>query len=106
PSWAAFDSTTGALTGTPTQSMVGMSADVTITASDGSSTASIGPFTIVVTTAAIAPGSIALSWDPPTDSAQSPLSQLAGYYIYYGTSSDDLSQSVLVFGGGTTDYVI
>lgn len=106
PSWATFDSTTGQLAGTPSQSMVGMSADVTITASNGASTASIGPFTIVVTTATIAAGSIALSWEPPTDDAQTPLDELAGYYIYYGTSSDDLSQSVLVFGGGTSDYVI
>lgn len=106
PSWASFNSTTGELSGTPSQSMVGMSADVTITASNGASAASIGPFTIVVTTAAIPPGSIAVSWEPPTDSSQSLLGQLAGYYIYYGTSSDDLSHSVLVFGGGTSDYVI
>jgi Putative Ig domain len=105
PTWATFNSTTGELSGTPAQSMVGTNASVTISASNGTGTASIGPFTIIVTQAP-GNGSIALSWSPPNDSADSPLSLLAGYYIYYGTNSADLSKSVLVFGGGTTEYVI
>ena len=105
PTWATFNSTTGELSGTPAESMAGTSASVTISASNGKGTASIGPFTIIVAQVS-GNGSIALSWSPPADTADGPLSLLAGYYIYYGTSSGDLSNSVLVFGGGTTEYVI
>ncbi len=49
PGWATFDPSTGALTGTPTTTDEGISGAITITASDGGTTASIGPFTIDVT---------------------------------------------------------
>jgi hypothetical protein len=34
------------------------------------------------------------------------LGNLAGYYIYYGTSPDSLSQSVTVTNAGLTRYVL
>jgi hypothetical protein len=51
PTWASFDSATGTLTGTPSVNDVGLSGNVTITASDGSNTGSVGPFPIRVVTA-------------------------------------------------------
>ena len=40
-------------------------------------------------------GSITLTWDAPTtNSDDSPLTDLAGYIIYYGTSSGNYSNSV------------
>jgi Fibronectin type III domain len=42
-----------------------------------------------------ATGSATLSWVPPTKNSDgSELTQLAGYYIYYGTRPTDLSQVV------------
>jgi hypothetical protein len=108
PSWANFNDSTGELSGTPTESAVGTSANITITASNGSSTASLGPFAIAVVAAtASAPGTFTLSWMAPDEStAGGPVPELAGYYIYYGTSADELTQSIMVYGGGTTSYVI
>ena len=42
PAWAAFNASTGALTGTPTVANEGTSAGISITATNGSSSASIG----------------------------------------------------------------
>lgn len=108
PSWATFNDSTGKLSGTPAESAVGTSATVTITASDGSSKASVGPFTITVVAATTdTQGALTLSWTPPDEStAGGPVPELAGYYIYYGTSADALTQSIMVYGGATTSYVI
>lgn len=48
PAWASFDAETGTLSGTPEDTDVGDSEDITITVSDGRDTRSIGPFTIKV----------------------------------------------------------
>jgi Putative Ig domain./Fibronectin type III domain. len=49
PSWAAFDTTTGTLQGTPTAAQAGTYANVTIGVSDGKTTAALSPFSITVT---------------------------------------------------------
>lgn len=48
PAWAAFDATTGKLSGTPKDSDVGVYANVSIGASDGTSSVSLTPFSIKV----------------------------------------------------------
>jgi hypothetical protein len=48
PSWATFSSTTGALTGTPRTRHIGTYSNIVITVTDGTETASLGPFTIQV----------------------------------------------------------
>ena len=48
PSWASFDTTTGALTGTPDNDDLGTSESITITVSDGVLKASLTAFTIQV----------------------------------------------------------
>ncbi|BDX07891.1 putative Ig domain-containing protein [Planctobacterium marinum] len=48
PSWASFDSATGALTGTPTGNDVGTSGAIVITVSDGDASASLTAFSITV----------------------------------------------------------
>jgi hypothetical protein len=48
PAWARFNPATGTLSGVPTVDAVGQSPPITITATNGASAASIGPFTIVV----------------------------------------------------------
>ncbi len=54
PSWAGFNSSTGEISGTPTSSNVGITGDITISASDGSATASLPAFKIDVTASAVA----------------------------------------------------
>jgi hypothetical protein len=48
PSWAQFSAETGALTGTPADSDVGETSDITITVSDGRDQRSVGPFNILI----------------------------------------------------------
>ena len=50
PSWASFDPESGALTGTPQTSDAGTYDGITISVSDGSLSADVGPFAIDVTT--------------------------------------------------------
>jgi hypothetical protein len=53
------------------------------------------------------PGSATLSWEAPTTTTQgSALTNLAGYRIYYGIYSNDLSQTVQVNGVGLQTYLI
>jgi len=48
PSWAAFDTATGALTGTPKQANIGVYSKIVVSVSDGRRTTSLAPFTIQV----------------------------------------------------------
>ncbi len=112
PSWASFSTTTGALTGTPSAGQVGTTGSIAITASDGSSRAYLAPFTIQVKAAvASSPppttGTATLSWTEPTHNTDgSPITGLAGYHIYYGTSESNLSQRIDLTGATATTYVV
>ena len=55
PSWAAFSTTTGALTGTPTNADVGSTSGIVITLTSGSDTVSLPAFSIAVTNVNDAP---------------------------------------------------
>ena len=52
-------------------------------------------------------GSATLSWTPPTTNVDStPLTDLAGYKVYYGTSSGNYTQSININNTATTTYQI
>jgi hypothetical protein len=52
-------------------------------------------------------GVATLDWMPPTQNSDgSVLTNLAGYTVYYGTSPNDLSQSVKVTNPGLTAYTV
>ncbi|MEH6395112.1 tandem-95 repeat protein [Pseudoalteromonas sp.] len=55
PSWADFNTNTGELSGTPDNSNVGSYANITIGVSDGTASASLAPFTLMVTNTNDAP---------------------------------------------------
>lgn len=105
PAWASFNASSGRLNGTPGAGDVGQFSDVRITVSDGRAQASLGAFTIAVNQ--IAMGSVTLSWVPPTTNADgSPITDLAGYRIYYGRSAGALDQTVVISNAGITRYVV
>lgn len=108
PSWAKFDTTTGQLSGTPTSSQVGKYAGIAIAVSDGTQSASLPAFTITVnTTAAAAVGGVTISWDAPTENADgTPLLDLKGYTLHYGTASNSYSSSIKIDNSGLTTYVV
>jgi hypothetical protein len=105
PSWANFNTTNGTLSGTPTSSDVGSYASIVITASDGSLSASLPAFAITV--AEVQTGSATLSWTPPTlNEDGSPLTNLKGYRIYYGTSSSNLGTMIDIPNSGVTSAIV
>jgi hypothetical protein len=55
PSWASFDTTTGALTGTPDNDNVGITRDIVISVSDGKATTALTAFSVEVTNTNDAP---------------------------------------------------
>jgi len=109
PSWATFDPATGNLSGTPTTANEGTTGAITITASDGGTTASIGPFTIDVTAPATSPtttGTATLTWSAPTENTNgTALTDLAGYTIRYGNAADALTTSINV-PASTTSFEV
>ena len=105
PAWASFNTATGQLSGTPSAAQVGSYANIVISVSDGTLSASLPAFSITVN--AIATGSATLSWTPPTQNTDgSALTTLAGYWIYYGTNSASLSSSVQLTNSGLSSYVV
>jgi hypothetical protein len=105
PSWAAFNTSTGRLSGTPNASQIGTYSGVTISVSDGKASRSLPGFSIAVNATSL--GSATLSWTPPNlNTDGSALTNLSGYRIYYGTSASALSQTIQLNGTGLTTYVI
>jgi len=102
PSWASFSKVTGALTGTPTSGQVGSYPNILISVNNGIASASLATFSINVTT-----GSANLAWTAPTENTDgTPLTDLAGYTIHYGTSAGALTQTVTVASASATSYTV
>jgi hypothetical protein len=106
PSWASFSTSTGRLSGTPTTAATHSS--IVISVSDGKATQSLPAFSITVAApAAPTVRAATLSWTAPTQNTDgTALSSLAGYRIYYGTSSTALTQVIDVRSAGITTYVL
>ena len=103
PSWASFDESTGRLFGTPETNDVGTYDSIVLSVSDGSSSASLPTFSIVVD--ALASGSANLSWTIPTErDDNTQLDNLAGFNIYYGQTSGDYGNKTEIPSPGLTTY--
>lgn len=105
PPWATFDTATGKLSGTPATSDIGVRSEIRIRVQDGKG----GEATLAfgkLTTVAAALGSVTLSWTPPTQNTDgTPLTDLAGYRILYGTAPAAFSQTISV-PGNVSAYVV
>jgi hypothetical protein len=107
PSWASFDTTTGRLSGSPKITDTGTTLNIVITAADGTAKASLAAFSITVTATPVTPGTATVSWVAPTENVNgTPLTDLAGYNIYYGTNSASLNQTAAVSNAGATAYTV
>jgi hypothetical protein len=105
PSWASFNSTSGELSGTPTLGNIGSYQDIVISVSDGALSNSLPAFSVDVTQAAL--GSITLQWDAPTQNTDgTALTDLAGYKMYYGLSTGNYPNEIVIDNPGTTTYVV
>lgn len=56
---------------------------------------------------AVTPSSLTLAWVPPTQNNDgSPITNLAGYKIHYGTNSSEYTQTIALQNAGLTRYVV
>jgi hypothetical protein len=108
PGWAQFNSATGTLSGTPATSGVGTDGNIVISVSDGAQSAVLPAFSIVVDPAAQSSADTAtVSWTAPTlNTNGTPLMNLSGYVVHYGTSSTALNSQISVGGAGSTGVAI
>jgi len=104
PAWATFNAATGQLSGTPTAA--GSYAGITISVSNGQTSASLAPFTVLVT-APTSTASVTLSWLAPTQNTDgSTITNLSGYRIYYGTDPNALAQTITLNSPSLLTYVV
>ena len=107
PKWAAFSSTTGRLSGTPTSADVGMTQNIIVQVSNGKSTAALAAFAITVAAAGSSTGSASLTWVAPTQNTDgSVLANLSGYVIHYGSASQTYTSTITITNPGLTRYVV
>ena len=110
PPWSNGYRGSGAIIGTPTAP--GVYPNIQIQAWDGEHFAVTAPFTITVLaagTTAPSPSTAAatLSWSKPTQNADgTPLTNLAGYVVRYGTNVEALTEQIPVSSPNTTQLEI
>ena len=109
PAWATFSTSTGQLSGTPASTNIGSYAGIVIRVSDGHGTSPLAAFTLSVVAAGggSANGMATLSWTVPTKNTDGTvLTDLAGFWVYHGTSVGNLSRLQQIASGATTQYVV
>ena len=105
PPWAAFNTATGRLSGTPGAGAVGDYPNIQIRVSDGLLQASLAAFSIDVQESAN--GTATMSWTPPTTRTDgSPLTNLAGFRLRYGNSVGNYSNTITIPNPGVTTYLV
>jgi hypothetical protein len=108
PAWAQFSAATGTLSGTPSTGSAATDANILVSVSNGAQSAALPAFNISVQPATPSvPGTASLSWSRPTQNTDgSPLSNLAGYVIRYGTSTTALNNKMSVASASATGVEI
>ena len=107
PHWAGFDETSGEIYGTPGEADVGLYESIAIAVTDGVIETSLPAFSIDVIAPGAAIGTITLFWLPPTEYENgAPLTDLAGYRIYWRNVNWSQSQLIDVDNPGLTAIVI
>jgi len=105
PGWLVFDPGSGRLAGKPSAADVASYAGIKITVSDGKASAALNIAKLDVVQGS--QGAATLNWVPPTVNADgTPLTDLAGYTIRYGTSPGTLDQVIEITNPGLTSYVV
>jgi len=93
PTWASFNATTGALTGTPTEANVGMTGMITIEVSDSRASTQLPAFRInVVSATNNPPGNVA-----PTITGTPPTGAVVGQVYSFVPVGDDADDDALTF---------
>lgn len=106
PAWMSFNAKTGQLFGIPSAADAGVHANIKISVTDGTSISSLAPFSIAVNIAG-ATGSARLRWVAPTQTANGePITDLAGFRVYYGLRQPQLDNVLDVPDASATQVTI
>lgn len=110
PAWATFNASTGQLSGTPSPSDIGTDSNIEISVTDGGTVVALPAFSITVAASGGqqgGAGTVTLAWQAPAQNADgTPLTDLAGYNIYYGTQSQKYTSSIKVSNPDLTTYLV
>ena len=107
PAWANFSIASGLLSGTPTSTQTGTYGNIVISVSDGQASSALPAFGITVTAPINTTGSATVSLTPPAQNSDgSPLTNLGGMRVYYGTSPSSLTHQIQLAGTAPTTYTI
>ena len=110
PAWASFSPSSGRLSGSPTDSQANTTySGIVISVTDGTDMASLGTFSITVNGAVTETGSVTLGWTAPvtrTDGSPIAMSEIAGFTVYYGTSTGSRPNMLNVDDGSATSATI
>jgi hypothetical protein len=105
PDWANFDTTSGTLSGAPTDADVRIYDNIYISVSDGTANASTSSFSIAVVDTTI--GTATISWLAPDQNVDgTALIDLSGYRIYYGNLSGQYSRQLEISDASIMTAVI
>lgn len=105
PAWASFNAVTGELSGTPGAVNVGQTSNIVISVTDDQVSATLPAFSITV--AEVQSGSATVRWTPPTTNEDgSPLTDLRGFRVYYGTIATNLDTVLDLPNPGLASAVI
>ena len=100
PFWASFNTGTGQLSGTPAPADLGLYENIRISVTDGTASASLDSFSIAVVDTTN--GTATLSWlAPDLNTDGSPLTDLAGYHIYYGNAPGQYDRKLEIADAST-----
>ena len=105
PSWATFSTANGQLAGTPAAANAGTYSGIVISVTDGTTTATLPTFSITVNQSSN--GTATLDWTSVTQNTNgTAVTNLAGYYIYYGNSAGSMTKTIQVTNPTVTSYVV
>lgn len=105
PDWADFDTSSGALSGTPVVGDEGNYAGIRISVSDGDAAAAVPDFSISVVAQTL--GTAMLNWDAPIENADGTfLDDLAGFKVYYGPALDNYTQFDTIPNPGVATHLV
>lgn len=120
PAWMSFNTVTGEISGTPSSSDIGDYVNILISVAKGDASASLPAFSVTVVppnnsggnttggaTGGTAAGTATLSWTAPTTNSDgTPLTDLAGFRIYYGWSTSALTNVITIANTRQTSYEV
>ncbi|MGH8495702.1 MAG: putative Ig domain-containing protein [Gammaproteobacteria bacterium] len=105
PDWTTFRQRTGRLSGTPTEAEIGMTWPVEISVINGPQMRKVAAFEIKVV--AYGTEQVTLVWQPPSSNEDgTPLTDLAGTRIYWGTIKGEFPNVIDVDNPGVSNYVV